>query len=250
MLELDQSVSTWFEQWRGASREAITIRHIMGHCSGLAAGTWSQLNANPPSSFVSYVVNELPLVAAPGTTQVYNNAAVSVLPAIIAHASGQPFLEFAESELFNPLGIKRWDWRSDAAGTPYAMAAASFSAASLAAVGKLLASNGCHDGRQIVPPEWARTCRQPPIAGARLGLLMMQRWPCSDPRRLGSPIAFGHDGSEGQYLFVYPSSRLVVARLRECGASTGQFIPSTPDQVFPQLPRLAESIDEVLAQES
>jgi hypothetical protein len=87
LLDLDQPVASWIPEWRDGPKSIITVRHVMGHASGLAADTWPQLNASPPEDFVAYAVHDLPVVAAPGTVLAYNNAAVSVLPAIVTKAA-------------------------------------------------------------------------------------------------------------------------------------------------------------------
>ncbi|MFC7623315.1 serine hydrolase domain-containing protein [Microlunatus sp. GCM10028923] len=246
LLDLDRPVRTWFPEWREGLKAKITVRHVMGHVSGLAADTWPQLNAAPPDDYVAYVIKEHPLAAEPGTVQAYNNAAVSVLPAIITRAAGKPFLDFAATELFRPLGIEDWTWGTDAAGNPFGMASAAFTAADLATLGELMIDNG-RGGDRLLPAGWVDACRRPPIPGARAGLLLLQRWPHQDPDRTGDPFAYGHDGSEGQYLYAYPRSGLVVARLRDCGLSEGRFDPSTPEQVFQELPWLGAEVDAALA---
>ena len=247
LLDLDSPVCSWFPQWQQGPKARITVRHVMGHVSGLAADTWPQLNAAPPDDYVAYVINDLPLVAEPGTVQAYNNAAVSVLPAIITKITGRPFLDFAATELFGPLGIEDWTWGTDPAGNPFGMASAALTATDLATLGEQLIANGRGDDR-LLPPGWVDTCRRPPIPGARAGLLLLQRWPHEDPDRTGEPFAYGHDGSEGQYLYVYPRSGLVIARLRDCGLAEGRFEPSTAEQVFSELPWLGAEVDAALAE--
>ncbi len=248
LLDLDQPVQHWFPQWSDGPKSIITVRQVMGHVSGLAADTWPQLNANWPDDLVGYVLNDLPVAAEPGTVQAYNNVAVSLLPAIITKAAGTPFLDFAATDLFRPLGIEDWAWQSDNAGNPLAMASAAFTAVDLARFGELLVANGWWGDDQLLPPDWVATIRRPPIPGARMGLLLLHRWPAAADRLgEGEPIAYGHDGSEGQYLWIYPASGLVVARLKDCGLAEGRFVPSTPEQVFEALPWLGADLDAALA---
>ncbi|WP_152360854.1 serine hydrolase domain-containing protein [Microlunatus speluncae] len=242
LLDLDQPVSRWFPQWSDRPKSIITVRQVMGHASGLAADTWPQLNADWPDDLLAHTLNDLPVAAEPGTVLAYNNVAVSVLPAIITRVAGRPFLDFAATELFRPLGIETWTWQSDNAGNPLAMASAAFTAADLAKLGELLT----HDDDQLLPADWVDTIRRSPIPGAGMGLLLLHRWPADRPGE-GAPIAYGHDGSEGQHLWIYPASGLVVARLKDCGLAAGRFEPSTPDQVFLDLPQAAGPLDAALA---
>ncbi|HEY8455060.1 MAG TPA: serine hydrolase [Actinopolymorphaceae bacterium] len=246
LLALDDPVHRWFPEWSNGPRARITIRHVMGHVSGLAADTWPQLDVSPPPDLVAYVLHELPLVKEPGRFWAYNNAAVMVLPAVVSRAAGMPYLEFARREMFEPLGIDHWTWRCDEAGNPLAMATAAVNAASLAKCGQLLAQDGWWEGNQLLDPDWVSVCRRPPIEAVRgAGLLMFEGW--SDDRAVGDPIAFGHDGSGGQHLWIFPTSRLVIARLRDNRLPDNRgYDLGTPAQQFRDLVRLGAALEEAL----
>jgi CubicO group peptidase (beta-lactamase class C family) len=246
LVALDDPVHYWFPEWSTGARAKITVRHVMGHISGLAADTWPRLDAAPPADMLAYVLDELPMAQEPGEVWAYNNAAVMLLPAIVTRAAGVPYLEFVYSELFRPLGIDNWTWRCDAAGNALGMATAAVNAASLAKVGQLLAQDGMWNGARLLNPDWVAECRRPPIRGLRSpGLLMLHRW--TDDQRTGDPVAFGHEGTGGQQLWIYPASGLVIARLRDNRLPDGRgFEPGTPDQQFIDLPRVGARLDTAL----
>lgn len=249
LLGLDQPVHRWFPEWATGAKAAITVRHVMGHVSGLAADTWPQLDASPPPDMLTYVLHELPMVEPPGKVWAYNNAAVMLLPAIVSRAASVPFLDFARTEFFEPLEIDEWNWRCDDAGNPFGMATAALNAANLSKIGRLLAQNGRWHETQLFDPDWVAVCRRPPITGVRApGLLLFHRW--ANDERTGEPVAFGHDGSGGQHLWVYPASGLVIARLRDNRLPNGRgFDPGTPEQRFPNLIKLGADLDMALRTE-
>jgi CubicO group peptidase (beta-lactamase class C family) len=243
LLTLDSPVHRWFAPWSAGERARITVRHVMGHVSGLAADTWPQLEAASPHDLLGHVIHDLPLVHEPGRFWAYNNAAVMVLPGVVSRAAGIPYLDFVRSEVFAPLGIDNWSWRCDGAGNPLGMATAAVNARDLAAVGLLLARNGLWNGVQLLDRDWVDVCRRPPIAAVRgAGLLMFDCWPGADTS--GDPVAFGHDGWGGQHLWVFPRSELVVARLRDNRLPDGQgFEPGRPEQAFQDLRRFGAELE-------
>jgi CubicO group peptidase (beta-lactamase class C family) len=160
-----------------------------------------------------------------------------LLPPIVAATTGRRFFDYARDEFFNPLGINTWQWHSDAAGNPLAMATLGLNASSLARIGRLLLDGGRIGADHLLAPGWVKRCRQPVLADTpSCGLGLFWRWPTDD--RTGPPCCFGHDGSGGQHLWCYPDTNTVIARLRDNHHPGSGYQPSTPDQEFRTLPQL------------
>ena len=94
------------------------------------------------------------IVAAPGSSWDYNNAAVDFLARIVQVSSGQSLDAFLESRLFSELGISGADWMKDKAGVPRAAGELLIRPVDLAKIGQLMLQNGTWNGEQIVPSEW------------------------------------------------------------------------------------------------
>jgi CubicO group peptidase (beta-lactamase class C family) len=62
--------------------------------------------------WVQYMLDR-PVQNEPGKLFVYNSGVSNLLAAIVAHAAGQSLLDFAQSNLFQPLGIHSVEWASD-----------------------------------------------------------------------------------------------------------------------------------------
>jgi CubicO group peptidase (beta-lactamase class C family) len=92
----------------------ITARHLLAHSSGLANPPpvrWVRPAAAPPPGSREFLGRLLHrhrrLRFRPGDTASYSNLGYLVLGELIASCSGQPFCEFVQHELLEPLGMTR-----------------------------------------------------------------------------------------------------------------------------------------------
>lgn len=89
----------------------ITVHHLLTHTSGIKSYTgmerWMKLwrNDMSPSEMIDLFKNE-PMDFAPGEKWLYNNSGYFMLGYIIEKASGMPYGEFLEKNIFTPLGMK------------------------------------------------------------------------------------------------------------------------------------------------
>jgi CubicO group peptidase (beta-lactamase class C family) len=240
-LDIDAPVSRWVPRWPPRdARATVTVRHLLGHTSGLSVGNWAAIEAGPPPDLLALAL-DLPLTCSPGARWQYNNVAVMVLPQVVAAVTDQPFFDYAGKEFFSPLGIKNWRWGVDAGGHPLAMAGLCLNADALARVGRLLLGDGRIGGDRLLPPSWASQCTQPVLASSpSCGLGLFWRWDNDD--RTGAPCCFGHDGSGGQHLWCYPATDVVIARLRDNRLPDGSYRPGTDEQALLSLPKLGAQL--------
>ncbi len=99
-----------------AAERSMTMAELMSHAGGLAYGLGtanpvdrlyrerSVLNADAPLSVMIDKLSNLPLVAQPGTRWYYS-IAVDVQGYLVEQLSGQPFAEFLQQRIFDPLGM-------------------------------------------------------------------------------------------------------------------------------------------------
>jgi CubicO group peptidase (beta-lactamase class C family) len=88
-LTLNTRVAEVLDVWRGADREAITIRHLLDHSSGLPGQARLWEHARGRAGF-ERAIRELPLERAPGTQSVYSDPGFMLLGFAIETAAGQP----------------------------------------------------------------------------------------------------------------------------------------------------------------
>ena len=107
-LDLDASVTQYLEGLP-ASWEAITVRQVLTHTSGLPEiiddNTRLIDGAEPDAAWAK--VQELPLRYAPGTQYAYNQTGYALMGKIIEKISGKPFVDFGCEGQFNAAGMEQ-----------------------------------------------------------------------------------------------------------------------------------------------
>jgi CubicO group peptidase (beta-lactamase class C family) len=227
-LTLDAPLSRFFSEWGEGEKSRVTVEHILRHTSGLPhIESAEQLDRAPDT--IAYA-RSLPLDAQPGTRFAYSNEGVALLSAIVRSAAGEPLDDFVRERVLTPMGIDRFQWWRDDAGTPGAFGGLTLSAHALARVGEMLLHDGAWRDVRVLPEGWVAhmTSRAVKWSGVKYGLLTMV---LPDPayQDSHSAIAFGHAGTGNQCFFVAPRSELVIVRFR---ASRGDdTVPFTRDVV-------------------
>jgi CubicO group peptidase (beta-lactamase class C family) len=164
-----------------------------------------------------------PLATAPGTQWAYGNLAYAVLSRIVRDASGRSpasVAEFADRELFAPLGIRHATLEFDGAGSPMGGNSFFASARDWARFGLLYLNDGMAGDRRILPEGWvAYSRRQTLDAGYGAGFWLNSTNAVFPPwgRPWGMPgvpeDAFFARGYLGQFIVIIPSENLVVVRM-------------------------------------
>lgn len=102
-LDLDASITRYLPT-APASWQAVTVRHLANHSSGIP----DQVDAGPEASMDAYIeaAARLPLTHAPGASSEYGISAYVVLRKIIENVSGKPFVQALKAEVGVPLALK------------------------------------------------------------------------------------------------------------------------------------------------
>lgn len=104
-VEVDAPVSRYIPEFKGGGKEAITVRHLMTHTSGLIAG----LPATPAWSGYDKAIAlacALKVTHPPGTFFRYSDPNYILVGEIVHRVGGKPLDEFAAEKVFGPLGMK------------------------------------------------------------------------------------------------------------------------------------------------
>ena len=85
-LDLDERVSAFFEDWRGADREPVTVRDLLEHASGLAA----RLLDPPPAGRreLEHDIGAMPLEYPPRSRSIYSDLGFILLGFLAADRAG------------------------------------------------------------------------------------------------------------------------------------------------------------------
>ena len=109
-LSLDDDITKYIADYPTHGHH-ISIHHLLTHTSGIKSYT-SMENWPPvwrldykPLELIDFFKNE-PMDFEPGEAWLYNNSAYFILGYVIEKASGQPYGQFIEKNIFEPLGMK------------------------------------------------------------------------------------------------------------------------------------------------
>lgn len=170
IASLDTPVHTWYPEWKQGRKQAITLRMLMNHSSGLQNAMRADAEIYPAPDFVQLAL-AAELDADPGKAFAYNNKAVNLIAGIVAKAAGMPMDRYLQRKLFDPMGIRPGKWERDSAGNPHAMSGLPLLAADAAKLGQLVMDGGRWNGAQLLPEAFVREMLAPSALAEECGLL-------------------------------------------------------------------------------
>jgi CubicO group peptidase (beta-lactamase class C family) len=147
----------------------------------------------------------------PGTVWEYNGGTTQLLAAIIKKATGMEVDSFANRYLFQPVGIKRFEWIKYPGTTlPAAASGLRLRARDLLKFGLLCNNHGEWNGRQVVPANWIDVSFQPHVDRGADGAYGYQFWIFNDTvdNKPGQLVACVGNGD--QRIFFNHDKELVV----------------------------------------
>ena len=212
--------------------ERVTLHHVLTMSAGFEWNEmevpYSNLNNDARQMYlaadpVQFVLSK-PLYSEPGVRWYYNGGMTMLIAAIIEKISRQPFLEFAQEKLGEPLGIseKYVEWRGlgiwrSRISLPSAASGLRTRVRDLAKIGSLMLNDGRWQEQQLVPREWVRLSSQrhteqtfPNWSLDGIYGYGYQWWPADFRGEYGEFSALAGVGYGGQRLFVIPEKDLVV----------------------------------------
>jgi CubicO group peptidase (beta-lactamase class C family) len=161
-IDLDRSVVSFFPDRTIANlderKASITVRHLVSMRNGMESGcepgdmpTIDAMRANP--DWVQAALDR-PMVSEPGTEFCYDSPGMHILSAILQKATGMTAMEFAQQNLFGPLGIQDAIWDVDPQGYNRGWGDVHLTPESAAKLGYLWLHQGNWNGQQIVSQDW------------------------------------------------------------------------------------------------
>lgn len=110
-LTLDDDVRKWIPELPSYGH-TITLRHLLHHTSGLRdvltlldlAGGHAE-DVHPIPEFIDLIARQKALNFEPGSEYLYSNSNYVLLAEVVHRATGKPISQFAEENIFKPLGM-------------------------------------------------------------------------------------------------------------------------------------------------
>ncbi|MGH7568756.1 MAG: serine hydrolase domain-containing protein [Gemmatimonadales bacterium] len=112
-VRLDAPVATYVPEFAGPGTDAITVRRLLTHTSGLRATLPLLREAADSAAALRMVFAATPVVR-PGARVIYSDVNAILLGEIVRRAAGEPLDRFAGREIFAPLGLRQTLFRPPA----------------------------------------------------------------------------------------------------------------------------------------
>src|ERR1043166_7070460 len=101
-VKLDEPVQRYIPEFEGGGREAITVRQLMTHTSGLRPDIETKTDWHGQKAAIEKACEEK-LQTKPGTVFRYSDINFFLLGEIVQRVSGKPLEEFVDKEIYQPL---------------------------------------------------------------------------------------------------------------------------------------------------
>ncbi len=244
-IDVEAPVRRYLQEFAANGKEAVTVRQLLTHVSGLPPGLSLQKEWTGRAAAIALACGEK-LVEPPGTKSRYSDVNFILLGEIVRRVAGEPLDQFCAREVFGPLGMKDTGFRPFDPATGVAFTAAGSgriaptehraegllrgvvhdptsrrmggvaghaglftTADDLARFARMMLGGGELDGRRVLRPETVKlmTSVQSPPGMARRGFGWDIDSPYAGPRGAHFPIgSFGHTGWTGTSLWIDPFS--------------------------------------------
>ncbi len=223
-LSIDDPASTYLTEWVGTPSEEVTIRQLLTNTSGRffdseAKSQW--LEAEDRSAFAIALEQQ----HEPDTVWLYNGPAIQTLEEVLERAIGEDVGDYAQANLFGPLGMDVHFMR-DTSGAPPVAFGLQAGCLDMARFGLMALRGGQWGNEQVVSADYmkAATSTSTDLNGA-YGYLW---WVNSDPPWIDAdqtletsgrfmpnvPLdAYAALGMFDQTVLILPTQNMVVVRL-------------------------------------
>jgi CubicO group peptidase (beta-lactamase class C family) len=192
----------------------ITLRHLVSMTSGLRYEEqglpWSDDAVTYYSPDLRATALSAEVVEAPGTRWHYNNFNPLLVGLVLERATGTPLADYVAEHLWQPMGAA-YDasWSLDSEEHGFAKMESGFNARPVdyARLGYLFAHDGRAGGRQVVPVSWVSSATALDADSDPAEDYQWFWWVDTE-----NPGRFYAQGNKGQYIYVDPTTDVVVVR--------------------------------------
>jgi hypothetical protein len=177
------------------------------HCDDKGGTEWTQEEMRRSDDWIQFVL-DLEAIHEPGIVWAYCSPGSYMLSAILTQATGMSALEFAQQNLFSPLGITEVYWPEDSQGVSWGWGELAMYPRDMAKIGLLWLNMGEWDGQQIVSRGWVEKAITPYIRTDRGQDYGYGLWLNTG----GDIFSFMASGRNGQEIAVAPEIGLVLVK--------------------------------------
>lgn len=217
-------VSDYLPQLNTGAYSGVKLEDILRMSSGVS---WDETYGDPNSErrkmlevqhlqqagAILNFLNNLDRASEPGGQWKYNTGDTFIVGALLKSAVQRSLASYLQEKIWHPLGMEfpaRW-WLDSPNGQEFGGGGIQLRLRDLARFGEFLLNGGLIDGRQVLPSDWIKNASSGfKVQGSSIdyGYLFWLVPPDKGPLHQG---AFKARGIYGQYLYMNPKEKLVVA---------------------------------------
>lgn len=215
----NETVLSFFPEYaianNSADKKKITIENLLTNQSGLDCdvsnpnSVGNETTMNNADDWVKFTL-DLPMVDSAGGKGMYCSGNPITLGKIIEKATKQTLPEFAEQNLFNPLGIKKfvWNFKPDKSSVE-TFCQVYLTSRDMAKFGLLYLNKGNWNGNQIILKDWVEQSlkKHSVVQGVDYGYLWWNKYLEVDGTRY---YTFGAQGNGGQKIYLLQDQNMVI----------------------------------------
>ncbi|WOJ94488.1 serine hydrolase [Congregibacter variabilis] len=214
---VDDPLTRYLPQFVGSAYDGVTVHHLLQMASGVA---WNETYTDPTSDRramleaqigqkpggILDLMASLSRAAEPGSRWNYSTGETQVVGALVAAATDMPVADYLSQTIWRPFGMESdasW-WLDSVDGLEIGGSGLSATLRDYARFGLYMLNEGRINGVETLPTGWvsaATSVKQ--IAGETVDYGYMW-WPLDDG-------AYSAIGIFGQFVYVHPDSRTVIA---------------------------------------
>lgn len=208
--DVNQKVLSYFPKYAGKEidtlKKQISIKNLLTMTAGLKWDDETQLHTLQQSNNRLDLALGQPMDTIPGSKYVYSSANSIILSEIIKNTTGQDISKFAKKNLFEPLGIKEFEW-SSRNGIYDSYGGLLLKPRDIAKFGLLHLNKGEWEGKTIISKEWIEETFCPYIE------INHPFYSCYQWQMVKTDLGFNVwfiPGNGGQIINIVPALNMVV----------------------------------------
>ncbi|MFZ0546812.1 MAG: serine hydrolase [Candidatus Promineifilaceae bacterium] len=159
--DIDQRVLSFYPdryvENRDSRKEALALKHLLTLETGFECDlALTEMEMQQSGNWAAYLLN-LPMANKPGKEWYYCSPATHLISVILEKSTGMHTREFANANLFKPLGIPEVQpaqWPSDPQGTSRGDIGLNLTPRDMAKLGLLYLQDGVWNGTRLLPEGW------------------------------------------------------------------------------------------------
>jgi CubicO group peptidase (beta-lactamase class C family) len=273
-LDLEAPVERYLPEFRGVTKDQVTVRMLLDHTSGLPPYE-ALYRGHPTISAAREKLLTVPLARMPGVSALYSDLNAMLAAMVVERVAGEPFDSVSRQEVFEPLGMRTTLWSPPAADQTRAVPTAKFRGRAISGVvndenARILGGVAGHAGVFSTGADLARFARSwlralddaaapSPWLNTATALRFTERSLASGTRALGwdTPIlnpgdgkpplygrcatatTFGHTGWTGTLIWIDPAADLFVVLL-----TNRSYDPRSATKSFDQIREIRATVSD------